>query len=168
MREVRPSGSEGGVAPTRHPHPYRTAALHRSAELQLYALLTTRLPVPLNARFTKRRFDAVIAVSGWVVALFHEQQVVMFSSKDGLPFAHPGPSSPGVTAGRSGSLRPEPSGACFAAGVMPEVSALESLQVRVYPDRAAGGDCHYRPSCGIAVARAGQRQGTGAPRCLQE
>ena len=23
MREIRPSGSEGGVAPTRHPYPYR-------------------------------------------------------------------------------------------------------------------------------------------------
>ena len=23
MREIRPSGSEGGVAPTRHPDPYR-------------------------------------------------------------------------------------------------------------------------------------------------
>ena len=27
MREIRPSGSEGGVAPTRHPYPYQ---LHRS------------------------------------------------------------------------------------------------------------------------------------------
>ena len=27
MREIRPSGSEGGVAPTRHPYPYRSARL---------------------------------------------------------------------------------------------------------------------------------------------
>ena len=34
MREIRPSGSEGGVAPTRHPYPYH---VHRSG-LVLYSL----------------------------------------------------------------------------------------------------------------------------------
>lgn len=28
MRENRPSGSEGGVALTRHPYPYRSAQFH--------------------------------------------------------------------------------------------------------------------------------------------
>jgi hypothetical protein len=27
MREIRPSGSEGGVAHTRHPYPYKSFAL---------------------------------------------------------------------------------------------------------------------------------------------
>ncbi len=31
MREIRPSGSEGGVAPTRHPYPYLCDGFARGA-----------------------------------------------------------------------------------------------------------------------------------------
>jgi hypothetical protein len=42
MREIRPSGSEGGVARTRHPYPYQKLA-HRNKPLAQGAFLLVLL-----------------------------------------------------------------------------------------------------------------------------
>jgi hypothetical protein len=42
MREIRPSGSEGGVAPRRHPYPYRGKGEMRSKHSRVKRTILTK------------------------------------------------------------------------------------------------------------------------------